>query len=163
MATEYNILTGNSQVKGKIGEILAAHYLSEQGFIINKPYRVLKILENAKVPNNYEVQFLNQYQKTMDYFAVYPRVDPLLIRREAICETFTQGGLNKYTSANSSKGYVVEVKTCVNKKHGITKRQLKMFHLAEKLGFGGMLIFVKLKENYSTEIVILKDREIFKL
>jgi hypothetical protein len=38
-----------------------------------------------------------------------------------------------------------------------------MFHLAEKLGFGGMLIFVKLKENYSTEIVILKDREIFKL
>ena len=60
MATEYNILTGNSQVKGKIGEILAAHYLSEQGFIINKPYRVLKILENAKVPNNYEVQFLNQ-------------------------------------------------------------------------------------------------------
>mgnify|MGYP004211014849 CR=1 FL=1 len=84
MAATYNILTGNSQVKGRIGEVIASHYLRKQGFIVNRPSRILKLLGRAGVPNNYEVQFLRHYKKTMDYFAVYPRDDPLLIRREAV-------------------------------------------------------------------------------
>jgi hypothetical protein len=154
----YNILTENSQVKGRIGEVIASHYLRKQGFIVNRPSRILRQLGRAGVPNNYEVQFLRRYRKTMDYFAVYPRDDPLLIRREAVCEVFAQGGLDRYSTPLKSKGYVVEVKTNHNAKHpSVSKRQKRMFSHARKLGFKVILIIVTFRENYTAEITLLEE------
>jgi hypothetical protein len=156
MAVAYNILTGNSQVKGRIGEVIAAYYLRKQGFIVDRPSRILKLLGRAGVPNNYEVRFLRRYKKTMDYFAVYPRDDPLLVRKEAICEVFAKGGLERYTAKPRSYGYVVEVKTNHNGKHpSVSKRQKRMFRIARKLRFKVILIIVTFRENYTAEIILL--------
>ncbi|MFQ5815492.1 MAG: hypothetical protein ACE5G7_03235 [Candidatus Hydrothermarchaeaceae archaeon] len=156
MAVTYDILKGNSQVKGRIGEVIASHHLREMGLIVDRPSRILSLLKRAGVPDNYEVQFLRRYKKTMDYFAVLPRDDPLVLRRQAICEVFAKGGLDKYTSQGEGKGYVVEVKTSQKGNSRASKRQERMFHTAGKLGFGGILAKVTFKENYTVEIRLVR-------
>ena len=158
MAATYNILTGNSQVKGRIGEVIASHYLRKQGFIVNRPSRILKLLGRAGVPNNYEVQFLRHHKKTMDYFAVYPRDDPLLIRKAAVCEVFAKGGLDKYSKHPRSNGYVVEVKTNLNRRLRVSECQARMFRFARKIGFGVILGLVIFRKSYTAEITLLDEK-----
>ncbi len=69
---EYNILSEDKKIKGLIGEIIAAKCLKKKGFIVYRPSRILRFLEEVNAPDNYEVQFLRRYQKTMDFFAVLP-------------------------------------------------------------------------------------------
>lgn len=152
-------IIGNPALAGRIGETVASYHLRSHGFIVARPWKVLGVLEKAGVPANYEVEFLRRYQKTMDYFAIKPRDDPLLQSREAVCEVFRVGGLNRYMPVPNepSRGYVVEVKTGMkngNKRSGASKRQQRMFREAERLGFGVMLIGVALRRNLTAEVEI---------
>jgi hypothetical protein len=155
VSVEYNILDESTHVKGEIGEVIAANYLRKIGFIVKRPWRIISLLERVGVPNNYEVQFLRRYKKTMDFFAVYPCSDSLLIPREAVCDVFAKGGLNRYNSKLKSVGYVVEVKTNLNgSPHHASKKQAGMFRLARKLGFGVLLVHVTLNEDFTAGITL---------
>jgi len=152
-------IQGSPVLAGRIGEEVASYHLRSLGFIVARPWKVLGVVEKAGLPENYEIRFLRRYQKTMDYFAVRPREDPLLQRREAVCEVFRGGGLDRYISSlpEPSRGYVVEVKTGVKNwknKPRASKRQQRMFREAEKLGFGAMLIGVVLMEGLTAEVKI---------
>ncbi len=156
--TEVSII-GNPALAGRIGEEVASYHLRSLGFIVARPWKVLGVLEKAGVPDNYEVEFLRRYQKTMDYFAVKPRNDPLLQAREAMCEVFRGGGLDRYMPASGDpcRGYVTEVKTGVKnggRNKGASKRQRRMFREAEKLGFGAMLVSVVLDRDLTAQVEI---------
>jgi hypothetical protein len=159
MPVTYDILDECTKVRGEIGEIIASGYLKKLGFIVRKPRLIFNLLNRAGAPLGYEAKFLIRYQKTMDFFAVYPRDDPLVLEREAICEVFNSTGLNKYLVQSKSKGFVVEVKTGVNRcKSRPSRKQKRMFRLGRKLGFGVIIAHVTLKENYRVEIM-LKNEE----
>lgn len=148
-------IQGSPVLAGRIGEEVACYYLRSIGFIVARPWRVLGVLEKAGVPENYEISFLRRYQKTMDYFAVQPRADPLLQNREAVCEVFRVGGLNRFISQGErSTGYVVEVKTGLREavKPRASRRQRRMFREAERLGFGVLLVEVGLQRNLTAEV-----------
>ena len=156
--TEVSII-GNPALAGRIGEEVACCHLRSLGFIVARPWKVLGVLEKAGVPENYEVEFLRRYQKTMDYFTVKPRNDPLLQGREAVCEVFQGGGLNRYMPASDDacRGYVTEVKTGSrggNVKCRTSRKQRRMFREAEKMGFGVMLVEVVLRKNLIAEVEI---------
>jgi hypothetical protein len=158
-STKYNLLEESTKVKGEIGEIIAANYLRKSGFIVHRPWRILSLLERVGVPNNYEVRFLKRYRKTMDFFAVFPCPDEYLIPREAICEVFANGGLDKYDGVCSkSQGFVVEVKTHLNgSSHLASKKQKLMFQTAKKLGFEFLLMQVNLQNDFSAEITVKNE------
>ncbi len=149
MAIFFDILRECTKVKGEIGELVVSRCLKKMGFIVRKPRPVLRLLERAGVERGYEFEFLKHHQKTMDFFAVYPRDDPLVLEKEAICEVFKGAGLNRYMAGPRSEAWVVEVKTGFN---GVrsrpSTRQKQMFHLARKMGFGVIIGNVALKENY---------------
>jgi hypothetical protein len=158
--TEVSI-AGSPALAGRIGEEVASYHLRSLGFIVARPWRVLRVLERAGVPDNYEVEFLRRYQQTMDYFAIKPRDDPLLQPREAMCEIFRGGGLDRYmsvhASSEASRGYVTEVKTWVtggNQGSRASKRQQRMFREAEKLGFGAMLVLVALRSGLTAQVEV---------
>lgn len=101
------------------------------------------------------MQFLRRYRKTMDYFAVYPNDEPLTVPKQAVCEIFANGGLDKYDAQTKSRGFIVEVKTKNNGNEArVLKRQIKMFRLAKEIGFKVLLIGVILKKNYRVEITV---------
>ncbi len=159
-SVKYNILEESTKVKGEIGEVIAANYLRKSGFIVHRPWRILSLLERIGVPNNYEVRFLKRYRKTMDFFAVFPGTDEYLIPREAICEVFANGGLDKYDGSRlKSQGFVVEVKTNLNgNSHLASKKQRRMFQIAEKLGFEFLLMQVNLQKDFIAEIIVKNEK-----
>jgi hypothetical protein len=119
----------------------------------------LRLLERAGVAQGYEFDFVSRFYKTMDFLAVYPREDSLVIDREAICEVFRSGGLKKYTHTSKSLGFVVEVKTGLNGCNSRpSKKQKNMFRIGRKLGFGIIIAEVALRENYIAEITF-KDED----
>lgn len=157
MAFQFDILNECTKLKGEIGELVVSSHLKKKGFIVRKPRSILALLERVGVPFSYEVEFLQNHYKTMDFFAVYPRDDELVLDRSAICEVFNGTGLNRYMTESKSKGFIVEVKTGFNGcKSRPSKKQKQMFRLGRKLEFGVIIAEVDLKENYVAEIV-LKD------
>ncbi len=158
MAVVYEILNGPSKLMGEFGELVASSYLKKLGFIVRKPHSILDLLYRVNVPRSYEVGFLRRYSKTMDFFAVLPRSDPLVLDREAICEVFRATGLHRFGERGESRGYVVEVKTgadrCTSRP---SRKQIRMFRVADRLGFGVIVADVSLKENYVAEIVFRNE------
>lgn len=143
----YNLLASN-KLKSEIGELLVAHVLRRKGFIIYRPAKLLTKIEKLRLPRSYEVEFLEKYGKTMDFFAIFPEraaMDP----REVICQLFSGGGLNRYLEKPPHQGFVVEVKSG---SAGLSSRQRRMLKQAQRLGFKALIARVIFAGNYWADV-----------
>jgi len=139
----YSLLE-SKKLKGEIGELIVAHLLRRKGFFLYRPWKLLEKIEKLKLPESYEVEFLRENYRTMDYFAIFPERDSVS-SREVVHELFSGCGLRRYFEKAPHQGFVVEVKAGSSE---LSSRQRRMIEKAVRLGFRAIVARVNFEEDY---------------
>ena len=142
-----NLLSSN-KLKGEIGELLVAHLLRRRGFLVYRPERLLAKIERLGLPQSYEVEFLREHSRTMDFFAIYPE-SGASDSREVVFQLFSGFGLGKYFRKPCHQGFVVEVKSGTAE---LSTRQRRMLRLAQRLGFKAIIAKVSFTGDYLADV-----------
>ena len=143
----YSLLASN-RLKGEIGEILVAHLLRRKGFLVYRPEKLLAKIRCLRLPESYEVEFLEKHRKTMDFFAIYPEQYGM-DSREEVFQLFSGCGLIRYFERPHHQGFVVEVKSG---SADLSPKQKGMIRQAQRLGFKGLIAHVCYSENYWVDV-----------
>ena len=143
----YSLLASN-KLKGEISELLVAYLLRRKGFLVYRPERLLAKIERLGLPQSYEVEFLREHSRTMDFFAIYPE-SGASDSREVVFHLFSGFGLGKYFRKPCHQGFVVEVKSGSAE---LSPRQRRMLEQAQRLGFKGLIAHVRYSENYLVDV-----------
>ncbi len=112
-----------SHLRAELAEKIAKEVaIKKLNMIVERPQQIInKLVEEVRSPEiltTPEFRFLKKYQKTMDFFAIWPRKHPNLPffdSDEIIRYFFTRSGLLKYTKEFQFLGYALEVKSFILK------------------------------------------------
>ena len=143
----YSLLASN-KLKGEISELLVAHLLRRKGFLVYRPEKLLMKIRRLKLPESYEVEFLREHSKTMDFFAIFPESNAM-DSREVVFQLFSCCGLKRYFERPEHQGFVVEVKSGSAE---LSPRQRGMIRQAQRLGFKSLIAHVRYSENYWVDV-----------
>ncbi len=108
-----------TSIRAEMAEMLAKFIATEKlNMLVVRPHEIIQFLSqnnrHAPLLNSPEFLFLKKYQKTMDFFAIWPKTNPNLVGArptDLIEYYFTNSGLLKYTNPPTLRGYALEVKS----------------------------------------------------
>lgn len=168
----YNIRTGqNTVLRGLLAEEFAKYMLVKRfPLLIVRPEVALQYIE--EIPNGNVIQFLQEYQQTMDYFGIGPveEDDIIQLTQEGIIKRFfsVKEGLTRYLLddlwAKQLRGFVIEVKsrTDMNTRapfyFSFSPKQEAMLKKIENLGLELIIAGVTFQDNWNISVTFTNER-----
>ena len=149
---EFNLWnTRKHMLVGDVGEAIALHYLTNQGFfLVARAIRFQVHGEILLVSTHYQKQkepyrhYLSEEQK--EYVNNFPTWDFVAFKKE--CEFYTVVQDGKVYHRDWKHPHLIEVKT-VRGERNLHKPKLDVVTKAKELGFKPIFVVVKLLENWS--------------
>lgn len=147
--------TKNNMLVGDVGEAIALHYLTNQGFfLVARAIRFRAHGEIILTSAHYQKQretytyFLTDKQK--GYLNNFPTWDYVALKKE--CESYLVVHEGKTYFRDWRNPYLVEVKTVRGKGRPHKKPNSNTISKAKALGFKPVLVIVRLLENWDTVV-----------
>jgi hypothetical protein len=168
----YNIRTGqNTVLRGLLAEEFAKYILVKRfPLLIIRPNAVLRFLE--EIPRGKVIQFILEFQQTMDYLGIGPvqEEDLIHLTQEYIVKRFfsVKEGLTRYLLedhwAKQLRGFVIEVKsrTEMNSRvpfhYSFSPKQERMLKKIKDVDLEVILCGVTFQDNWNIAVTFTNER-----